>query len=211
MWPSARNRSGSQGKVINELRYRVVVLGAAGVGKSSIISQFLYDRFNKGYKETIEDLHQQQYELGEYKLTLDILDTSGSREFPAMRRLAIATADSFVLVYSVTDVKSFEEVKKIREEIISQRGKVPMVIVGNKADGDAELMTCNVQSIVCFDWESGFIQASAKCNTNIVSIFHELLSMSELSRSLGLDLSRRMSIPISTPSRQLKKRSCIIL
>lgn len=211
MFPNARNRSGSQGKVMNELRYRIVVLGGTGVGKSSIISQFLYERFNKGYKETIEDLHQQQYELGEYKLTLDILDTSGSREFPAMRRLAIANADSFVLVYSVTDSKSFDEVKKIRGEIIKQRGKVPMVIVGNKADGQTDIMAGDVQSTVCFDWGSGYIQSSAKFNKNIVGIFHELLRMSDLSGSLGVDISRRMSMPVNTPSASKRKCSCNIL
>ncbi|XP_063447097.1 GTP-binding protein Rhes-like [Mytilus trossulus] len=212
---SIRQRSGSQGAASNEVHYRIVVLGAAGVGKSSIISQFLYERFNSEYKETVEELHRGQYNIGGIKLTLDILDTAGHREFPAMRKLAITTSDAFVLVYSVTDMTSFDEVQKLREEIISQRGKVPIVIVGNKADINTDVPTMDtetIESIACVDWESGFVQASAKENTNIVGIFQELLRLSKFSNSLSPDLiRRRMSMPVSLSSQSLVKRqSCVI-
>ncbi|XP_052068821.1 GTP-binding protein Rhes-like [Mytilus californianus] len=212
---STRQRSGSQGAASNEVHYRIVVLGAAGVGKSSIISQFLYERFNSEYKETVEELHRGQYNIGGIKLTLDILDTAGHREFPAMRKLAITTSDAFVLVYSVTDMTSFDEVQKLREEIISQRGKVPIVIVGNKADINTDVSTMDtetIESIACVDWESGFVQASAKENTNIVGIFQELLRLSKFSNSFSPDLlRRRMSMPASLSSQSLVKRqSCVI-
>jgi small GTP-binding protein len=60
------------------------------VGKSSIISQFLYDRFSSEYKETVEELHRGQYNLDDgVKLTLDILDTAGHHEFPAIFRVCV--------------------------------------------------------------------------------------------------------------------------
>nr|CAD7596271.1 unnamed protein product [Timema genevievae] len=92
-------------------------MGAARVGKSSIISQFLYDKFNPRYRETIEELHRGEYELQDgASLTLDILDTSGAFQFPAMRALSISTADAFILVYAVDDVETWEEVRRLRDQ-----------------------------------------------------------------------------------------------
>lgn len=103
----------------NEHR-RIVVLGAANVGKSAIIQQFLYDRFVTRYRKTVEDLYMAEYNLSNgASLTLEILDTSGSFEFPAMRALSISNGSAFLLVYSVDDEQSFEEVKKLRKEVCS--------------------------------------------------------------------------------------------
>lgn len=55
------------------------------------------------------------------RLQVDILDTSGDLQFPAMRRLSIATAHAFLLVYSVTSASSFIAVKQCFEEIKEQR------------------------------------------------------------------------------------------
>lgn len=71
--------------------YRMVVLGASRVGKSSIVSRFLNGRFEDQYTPTIEDFHRKVYNIRGDMYQLDILDTSGNHPFPAMRRLSILT------------------------------------------------------------------------------------------------------------------------
>lgn len=56
-----------------------------------------------------------------FLLQVDILDTSGDMQFPAMRRLSIATAHAFMLVYATTSAPSFQCVKQCFEEIREQR------------------------------------------------------------------------------------------
>jgi len=73
----ALQASGS--RVLTKDRYRIVVMGSSGVGKSCIISRLMYEQFLSEYKATVEDLHSGQYELNGVPLTLDILDTSGKQ------------------------------------------------------------------------------------------------------------------------------------
>lgn len=74
--------------------YRMVVLGASRVGKSSIVSRFLNGRFEDQYTPTIEDFHRKVYNIHGDMYQLDILDTSGNHPFPAMRRLSILTGEA---------------------------------------------------------------------------------------------------------------------
>lgn len=48
---------------------------------------------------------------------MDFLDTSGSMQFPAMRRLSLTTGSAFLIVYALDDEKSYEVVKMCIEEI----------------------------------------------------------------------------------------------
>ena len=68
-------------------------------------------------------------------MQVDVLDTAGNLEFPAMRRLSISTADAFLLVFAVDNRESFGEVCQLWEQIGEQRpnrDEIPCVIAANK-------------------------------------------------------------------------------
>ncbi|XP_053689790.1 GTP-binding protein Di-Ras2 [Sabethes cyaneus] len=194
-----------ENSINSNVRHKIVVMGAAKVGKSSIITQFLYNSFSPKYKRTIEEMHHGHFSVGGVNLTLDILDTSGSYEFPAMRALSISSADAFILVYDVTDSVSFEEVKAIREQIheIKATNAVPIVVVGNKTDLTDEdddvrqIPQDTTESMITVDWENGFVEASAKLNRNVSQIFKELLAQAKIAYNLSpaLRRRRRQSLP----------------
>lgn len=191
---------------------RVVILGAAKTGKTAIVEQFLYDAFPVLHSATVEQLYRAEYDVrGAGTLTLDILDTSGTYEFPAMRQLAIRSADAFILVFSLDDGESFEEVRRIRELILQMKSEsnnnsivpppaVPIVIVGNKSDLDRRVIRKEVaETVICLDWENGYIETSAKENKNIVKIFQELMVQSKVPFDVGPAIAnrkpRRSSLP----------------
>lgn len=118
-------------------RIRLVILGGAGVGKSCIVKRFLLNTYSDKYRSTVEDLYNREYNLGTVTLKVDILDTAGDMQFPAMRRLSIATAHAFLLVYATTSGPSFDSIKRCFEEIREQRAdfqEIPIVVAGNKLD-----------------------------------------------------------------------------
>ncbi|XP_060854518.1 ras-related protein Rap-2b-like isoform X2 [Rhopalosiphum padi] len=186
-------------------RHKIVVMGAARVGKSSLITQFLYRKFSSKYKRTVEEMHHGQFTVEGVKIDLDILDTSGAYEFPAMRALSISSADAFVLVYSVTDPDSFQQAAAIRDQIIETKhtADVPIVVVGNKLDlanSDRKVPYEETSCLVEVDWENGFVETSAKDNINVGEVFKELLNQAKIKYDLGPSLRRNSARRQSLPS-----------
>lgn len=179
----------------SQLRLRLVFLGAAGVGKTALIQRFLADKFEPKHRRTVEELHSKDYEIGGLKVTVEIMDTSGSYSFPAMRKLSIQNSDAFALVYAIDDPESLEAVKSLRDEIIEVKSDkyTPIVVVGNKTDRASERQVASedVLSTVELDWNSSFLEASAKENNNVVEVFRELLQQANLPSCLSPALRRR--------------------
>merc|ERR1711944_265663 len=120
--------------------YKIVVVGGGGVGKSALTIQFIQSYFVTDYDPTIEDSYQKQCVIDDKVARLDILDTAGQEEFSAMREQYMRSGEGFLLVFSLTERQSFEEVYKFHKQVlrVKDRDEFPMLIVGNKADMDRQ-------------------------------------------------------------------------
>ncbi|XP_078124398.1 GTP-binding protein Rhes-like [Sander vitreus] len=200
---------------------RLVFLGAARVGKSALIRRFLHDSFEHKYTRTVEELHVLEYDLaGTGKMRLEILDTSGSYSFPAMRELSIRHSDAFALVYAVDDPGSLEEVKRLRDEILQLRGgkSAPITVVGSKADlQDTEgrvLLAADVMATVENEWDADFVEASARTGGNTVGVFRALLQQVNLPHRVSpAEWTCRDSLPRPAVKKRppLKKNNSCVL
>ncbi|CAB4054346.1 unnamed protein product [Lepeophtheirus salmonis] len=165
----------SCGNLIYKTNYRILMMGPVGVGKTSIIHQFLYDSFPEEYSQTMDDMFHGEFEWLGRMISFDIHDTSGNYayEFPAMFNAS-----------------------RLRDLVLEVKGpdKVPIVVVGNKSDliiAD-EIVTECVEATVNFDWESGYVEASAKEGRNINNIFREMLQQANAALILELQHLDRM-------------------
>ncbi|XP_038569728.1 GTP-binding protein Rhes-like [Micropterus salmoides] len=202
-------------EVKEKTQVRLVFLGAAGVGKTALIQRFLQDTFEPKHRRTVEELHSKEYDIAGVKITVEILDTSGSYSFPAMRKLSIQNSDAFALVYAVDDPESLEAVKSLRDEIleIKEDKYTPIVVVGNKVDQERQVSNDDVLSTVELDWNNSYLEASAKENSNVVEVFKELLQQANLPSRLSPALRRRReTFPKDTNFRppMNKTNSCIL-
>ncbi|XP_003964544.2 rasd family member 4 [Takifugu rubripes] len=202
-------------KVKEKTEVRLVFLGAAGVGKTALIQRFLKDTFEPKHRRTVEELHRKEYVVGGVKVTISIMDTSGSYSFPAMRKLSIQNSDAFALVYAVDDPQSLEAVKSLREEILEVKEDkfTPILVIGNKIDRQSErqLSSEDVLSTVELDWNHSFMESSAKDNINVVESFRELLSQANLPSWLSPALCRRRdTVEGSQQPRLNKNNSCSV-
>lgn len=199
---------------------RLVFFGAAGVGKTALIQRFLQDRFENKYTRTVEELHSREYNTDGAKIRIEIMDTSGSYSFPAMRKLCILNSDAFALVYSIDNPESFEEVQRLREEILELKGEkfAPITVVGNKIDLENQrlLATGEIMPIVELDWNASFVEASAKSSENVMGVFQELLQQVNLPSRLSPALRRRRetipkdNVGVRKKPPMKKTNSCIL-
>lgn len=95
-------------------RYRLIVIGSSQVGKTCIIRRYLHNSYTERYKETVEDIFSRDFHVHGALLPLDIYDTNYS--YPDMRRLSMASANAFLLVFAVDNVNSFKAVSGTNTE-----------------------------------------------------------------------------------------------
>ena len=104
--------------LFNEMReFKVVVLGSGGVGKSALTVQFVTGCFMEKYDPTIEDFYRKEIEVDGSPSVLEILDTAGTEQFASMRDLYIRNGQGFVIVYSITNHQTFQDIKNMREQV----------------------------------------------------------------------------------------------
>lgn len=89
---------------------------------------------------TRPDSYRKQCVIDDEVALLDVLDTAGQEEYSAMREQYMRTGEGFLLVYSITDRQSFEEIMTFQQQILRVKDKdyFPMIVVGNKCDLDGE-------------------------------------------------------------------------
>lgn len=158
--------------------YKVVVLGSGGVGKSALTVKFVSGTFMEKYDPTIEDFYRKEIEVDGAPSVLEILDTAGTEQFASMRDLYIKNGQGFVIVYSITSLQTFQDIKTMKEQIVRVKGseRVPVLLVGNKCDLDnlREVHTSEGASLAQ-SWGCPFLESSAKSTTNVNEVFIEIV------------------------------------
>ncbi|XP_073687776.1 ras-like protein [Garra rufa] len=144
--------------------YKLVVVGAGGVGKSALTIQLIQNHFVDEYDPTIEDSYRKQVVIDGETCLLDILDTAGQEEYSAMRDQYMRTGEGFLCVFAINNTKSFEDIHQYREQIkrVKDSDDVPMVLVGNKCDLPARTVDTRQAQELARSYGIPFIETSAK-------------------------------------------------
>merc|ERR1712137_1284355 len=186
---------------------RIVVVGAGGVGKSALTVRFIQGNFVEKYDPTIEDSYRKLTEVDGTAYMLDIMDTAGQEEYSALRDSYMKTGEGFVLVYSITTTTSFDAASKLRTQILrikEETPDIPVMLVGNKLDLEDERQVTTEQGrALAQKFGSGFIETSAKTDTNIKELFFSLVRLVKTWRENHPDLHKT--------EKKSKKGGCTLL
>jgi len=161
--------------------YKLTVLGSGGVGKTAFTIQMCSSHFVEYYDPTIESSYRRQVVIDDIACVLDVLDTAGQEEYSALRSQWIRGGEGFLILYSITQRTSFDEVEGFRRQIFQVKDvdaseAPPIVLVGNKADltKDRDVSTQEGQHLAQ-QWGCPFFEASAKTRSNVDEAFFEVV------------------------------------
>ncbi|MFK7747958.1 MAG: Rab family GTPase [Kordia sp.] len=115
---------------------KIILLGHFGVGKSSLIRQFVENTFTSDYKVTIGvHILKKEIEISpDETVSLIIWDLEGYDDIKKTRTSYLLGTHGFIYVFDITRPATFENLKDDIAYLTSQYANTPLKIVGNKAD-----------------------------------------------------------------------------
>ncbi|KAK4491387.1 hypothetical protein RD792_002130 [Penstemon davidsonii] len=160
---------------------KVIILGDSGVGKTSLMNQYVNKKFSNQYKATIgADFLTKEVQFEDRLFTLQIWDTAGQERFQSLGVAFYRGADCCVLVYDVNVMKSFDNLNNWREEFLIQASpsdpeNFPFVVIGNKVDvdgGNSRVVSEKKARAWCASKGNiPYFETSAKEGTNVEEAF----------------------------------------
>lgn len=156
------------------LSKKIVILGHFGVGKSSLIRQFVENTFSEDYKVTI-GVHILKKEVvlenSTEKITLVLWDLEGNDDINKTRLTYLLGTHAFIYVYDVTRPETYITLEKELLFFEENYPTIPVKVVGNKKDLVSEKIINEKQ---LHAKALTHIYTSAKTGKNVETLFNDV-------------------------------------
>jgi len=153
---------------------KIVLLGEANVGKTSLVYRFIENKFRENYKSTLGvNLLKKEMKIAEYgEVSAQIWDLGGQESFKSLRKLYLEGANAGMLVYDCTKKKTFDKLDGWIQDFKRARGNEPFVLIGNKNDLNDKIKVQDKEGIeFAKKYKMEFISTSAKTGSNVEQAF----------------------------------------
>ncbi|XP_066995628.2 ras and EF-hand domain-containing protein homolog [Anabrus simplex] len=157
--------------------FKIIFAGDAAVGKSCFIVRFCKGVFLNKLGSTLGvDFQVKTIRVDDRNVTLQLWDTAGQERFRSMTKAYFRRADGVLLLYDVTNERSFLNVQQWVQDIDEVTNhQVPIVLCGNKVDLRNEY---RAQGVTCVESSQGdklardcgalFVETSSKTGKNVI-------------------------------------------
>lgn len=157
--------------------FKIVIIGDAGVGKTTTTIQFAHSKFESEYKPTIGvSIVKNEYLFGQDMVNFQIWDIAGQAFWKEMRRIYYGGSQGALILYDVTRPSSFQNVKSWVEELNQFLPKaIPCVLVANKIDlEDIRKVSKEAGEELAAELNMPYFEISAKTSENLEKAFSHL-------------------------------------
>lgn len=166
----------------NEFIMKVIIVGNPSVGKSNLILQYTENKFNSEHSPTLGlDFSTKKVQLNNITFTCQLWDTAGQEQFHSITSKYYKDSTCAVIVFDITDRKSFTSVKKWHHDITKEcDDNVVIALVGNKCDlENKRQVTYDDARTLADELNISYYETSAKTGDNINNMFNELIQVVE--------------------------------
>ncbi|XP_010164725.1 ras-related protein Rab-7a isoform X1 [Antrostomus carolinensis] len=206
---------------------KVIILGDSGVGKTSLMNQYVNKKFSNQYKATIgADFLTKEVMVDDRLVTMQIWDTAGQERFQSLGVAFYRGADCCVLVFDVTAPNTFKTLDSWRDEFLIQASprdpeNFPFVVLGNKIDLENRQVTTKRAQAWCYSKNNiPYFETSAKEAINVEQAFQTIArnALKQVGRELAaslclsclLSLAAVGSLGLSNGFPQLRIAPCML-
>ena len=167
-------------EVISGYNFKIVVCGDPSVGKTSTILRFTDKAFMRTYIPTLGvAISEKNFIVKKQYINLILWDIAGQTKFEVMRRHFYQGTEAVVLIFDLTNRKSFESIlnwyKDIKKNVIPYQGELVGFILGNKEDLFDERKVKFEEAMKLVDkFNLEYIETSALTGKNVEKSFLKL-------------------------------------
>ena len=193
-----------------EFSFKILLLGDSSVGKTCFLKRYTDNTFQDAYLSTIGfDFKFKNITLDNGKtVKVQLWDTAGQERFRTIAKSYYKGAHGIVLIYDVTNRKSYDNIRKWLVQIKNEAAsKISIVLVANKIDCEDELREVKKEEgeVLAKNNNLKIFEASAKDNINVEESFKYIIE--EINKNLS-NLSMQTSTKLNNDNKQNKKGCC---
>jgi Ras-related protein Rab-8A len=158
--------------------FKLLLIGDSGVGKSCLLLRFCDDSFVPSFITTIGiDFKIRTIEMDGKRIKLQIWDTAGQERFRTITTAYYRGAMGILLVYDVTDEKSFQNIRNWMRNIEQHAAETVLkILIGNKCDKDeGRVVQKETGEALAKEYGINFFETSAQSNINVEEAFLSLV------------------------------------
>ena len=163
---------------MDEIVYKILLLGDSSVGKSSLMMRFADNYYEENNVSTIGIVSKKKdIIINNQKIILNIFDTSGQERYRSISTNFLRNSDGIIFVFDLTNGTTFDNIKRwliTCDEVIQDFQKI---VVGNKLDLENREVDKERIEKFCGENNLKYFETSARNNINVGRIFKELAKL----------------------------------
>ncbi len=152
---------------------KITILGEKNVGKTSLVYRYIENKFRDSYKATLGvNLLKKDMEVDDNSVSAQIWDLGGQDSFKSLRKLYLEGSNGALVIFDLTERKTFDRLNEWVDSFKEARGEQPMVLIGNKSDLENQRKITEMEaSNYAKENNMELILTSAKTGQNVEEAF----------------------------------------